>query len=391
MLKWFKLVYIFCKMMPTIHHVLGVWTQCQCQLRQILLACVGVNASHEGLYKYQIEAVGSGAILGHCAKKELSKWLKTHQLFLGHGGAEITNVADIPSNFQQPIVACKRVFQGTVVRKIHHGPFGIVWHPSGTMFAYDTCNYTTVCLKKIDGSIVRTIITNDEEPALVWSPEGDILAGIMDAGHVVFWDQHGECIETLAIEGGGTCECGAWSPDGKHFAVGTSRGMVAIWTKDGNLIQSWPTDASFINQIAWNPNGKRFAVAHGAYITLWACNGKHINTFMIRGDVEWVDNLAWSPDGSMLLSAEDTLICTRDCDGNLLQSLDVQYNYICVAWHPQGQIFANSAQNTIQIRKRDGTLLWSSQPQPANVHCILWSPDGSTLISCSGTWSTLWN
>ena len=383
--------------MSTLRRVLSVWTHCPPQLCQILLACVGVNTTYTVPNAYQIEAVGSGAILGHCAKKELSKWLKTHQLFLGHGGVEITDVADIPSNFQQPIVACKRVFQGTIVQKINCGSlFGVTWHPNGTMFAYDTLE-NTIRFQKTDGSIVRTIDIYDEILGLTWNPEGDILAGIMDDGYVVFWDQYGDCIERLAIEGCGTCECGAWSPDGKYFAVGTSHGSVAIgsvaiWTKDGNLIRLWDTDESSIDIIAWDPNGKRLACGSESCIDIWTFDGDFIRSMRFPCTNSLSPScfdLAWSPDGSILLGIQNAILYMWDRNGNLLQRWHT-HNYRCVAWHPQGQIFANSVQNTIQIRKRDGTLLWSSQQQQGRIYDILWSPDGSTLLSGTISDVTLW-
>jgi WD40 repeat protein len=198
--------------MSQLAHLLSHWTQCLPQTHMCLIQCVYKHISNLTPPTYRVESAGSGTILSHCTKHELQTWLKTHKLFLGHGGARITNIAHIPSLFKGPIVAVKKVFQGKLHKTLKTQSKEITcvdWHPSGIFFAGG-----------IHDRLLTLEIENDNAIKM-WTKDGDLLQTL-----------RGHTKGVLSV---------AWSPDGQTY---TNVQLMAIYGRfflNSELVKHCPS------------------------------------------------------------------------------------------------------------------------------------------------------
>lgn len=258
-----------------------------------------------------------------------------------------------------------------------------------------------------------------EHPGRGWrvafSPDGKLIASMAASGFLYLWDaKTGKLLQTIIQKPKyrGTW-CMAFSPDGRIIATGGSR----VITKDG------PARKGIVNNISITMHG---GITDGI-VSLWDTQtGEHIRT--LTGHAEKVNSVAFSPDG-ITIAAGDSLTLTADSQGKnptvhlwdartgkLLRTLKGhRYHIQSVAFSPDGKLIASGGDHSPirlwdvntgqQIRTfgwdetttRNNTEVGSARPlylhdgRPFSVDSIAFSPDGSTLVSCSIQSVFLWD
>ena len=370
--------------MSQLAYLLGEWTCCPHQTRELLATCVygrkQVVVLKSTTKKYRVEACGSGIVLGWLTKPELQQRLKTHQLFLGHNGRKITNVDEILPTFQGPIVVSKIVFRGKLHKQItaygDHSPWPahVVWSPDGQTLA-SRSHSKDVKLWSKEGKLL-TILKGHTNcvDCIVWSSDGQTLTS-MSHDTIKSWRKDGKLLQTVkrhAVEASSV----AWSPNGQTLASGSYDGTIAFWSKDGKLLQTvkmhavaassvvWSPDRELLNtlggyavaaSIAWSPDGQTLVSgSNDGTINLWSKDGECVKT--LEGHRNWVRSVAWSPDGQTLASgSNDGTIKLWSKDGEPINTLEGHTNLVsCVAWHPDGQTLASGSNSTIKLWSKDG-------------------------------------
>ncbi len=242
---------------------------------------------------------------------------------------------------------------------------------------------------------------------VAFSPDGKLLASANATGTLYLWDAKTEKL-LRTIEDGpeySSFGCLAFSPDGRIIATGGSR----VITKDGPARKGTVNNVS-ITMDGWITDG---------IVRLWDTQtGEHIRT--LTGQARRVNSVAFSPDG-IIIAAGDSLTLTADSrgrnptvhlwdarTGKLLQTLKGhRYDIRSVAFSPDGKLLAsggdsapirlwdvNTGQQTRTLG-RDSTRnlkdLDQERPPRDGVDSIAFSPDGSTLVSCSILSVLLWD
>jgi WD40 repeat protein len=272
-----------------------------------------------------------------------------------------------------------------------------------------------------DGAQVTGIIPGTKNTyAVAISSDGKTIAA-KAGGIVSLWNATtGAELQTLNSDSGEWSGL-AFSPDGKTLVAGTADGLVE-WSTDTWKRLSVKSCLSEPLRILFSPNGKTMAVAgdDGGLGVVRICDpatGNQIRSF----DLPEVHGLAFSPDGKIIAGVATSSMTVELWDatsGKKLASLAGHTSEVnAVRFSPDGKILASAG--------GDGVRLWgvpsgpvptsagagatpvavASVPQSAtaitpanaarvkqagiwdkaNVEFALYTPDGKTLLSFSGT------
>jgi WD40 repeat protein len=230
---------------------------------------------------------------------------------------------------------------------------------------------------------------------LVWSSEGNQIAGADENGYIHIWDiLTGQALLEFQAHQGAIYSV-SWSPDSSRLAsTSPYDGLVRIWdTTNGNLIAELtgdrnPSDAALV---AWNPNGTIIvsitANTDGGFpLRFWSAQDDRYQPLSMSASVAAFD-IAWNSDGSILAVADYRAVYIfDDFSGNTLEPRSVIPFRFAIAWSPDGtKLAAANLDSTVQVLRVDngemlsslGTATSETQQRAASV---AWDTDGVRLI-----------
>ena len=178
---------------------------------------------------FKLECAGSGKPMGRVDQLDESLF-KKYRVFLGHGGKEIENVSQVPTNFKQPLVLWKKQFEGILVKTLegHRGfVYSLAWHPSQNILASGSDEEIKFWTK--EGKLIKTLEGHqDSVYSLAWHPNGQMLASGSEDKTIKFWNLDGTLIKTLEGHRSDVWSL-AWHPSGDILASGSSNGKIKLW------------------------------------------------------------------------------------------------------------------------------------------------------------------
>jgi WD40 repeat protein len=241
--------------------------------------------------------------------------------------------------------------------------------------------------------------------ALIYSPDGKILASAGDDHLIRFWDA--ETDRELRQLAGHESEvnCLAFSPDGKVLASGGADRTIRFWdVATGKELSRIDKHPGPVQVVAYAPDGKTLASGgddKGGNVCVWeTSNGKEVRRWKAYQD--WVAALAFSPDGKRLVSAgkvgvPDPKDAAADAyavaiwdpgTGKRLVACPSQVKAAwAVAFSPDGKFLATAGWD----KEYDSTLALRDPATGKEVHrventvlrieprCIVFTPDGKTI------------
>jgi WD40 repeat protein len=261
---------------------------------------------------------------------------------------------------------------------------------------------------------VRDAATGEEVLAVAWpgdtlslaaSPDGRLLAGGADNGHVRFWcltpgPQYGRVVQLLRGHDGPVTAV-AFSPDGRRLASGGSDRMIKIW--DAALppkgleapvereLWALKGHTAGVVGLAYSPDGRRLASAdRGGKLRAWDAN---LNPeFLALKGHKLPLAMAFSANGEQFLTAgsEQTLKVWDVPTGRVLRSVPIRDKISGNgAFSPDGRLFASAALGpplTFPVKVWDTTTGAELQELRGHTHflySVTFSPDGRRLATAS--------
>ena len=191
--------------------------------------------------------------------------------------------------------------------------------------------------------------------ALVFSPDGSVLAGADMGGTVRLWNvatsQQAALLHTFEL---GWAHSLAFNLDGSLLAAGSIEGLY-VWDMTTGQPVITPTEE--VNPgaggVAFSPDSTRLVAGKGVGIDIWdVATWEKVMT--LEGHEAVIESIAFSPDGSVIASgSQDHTVRLWDAaTGELLVVLDNHTDRVnAVIFSPGGAVLATSS--------RDGTVrLW---------------------------------
>ena len=189
----------------------------------------------------------------------------------------------------------------------------VVYSPDGTMIAGLIDQNTVHLWDAATGKQITTFEGHtDYIYSVAFSPDGATIASASKDKTVRLWDvATGNHITTLIGHTGAVCSV-AFSPDGTTIATGAwySQNTFRLWDAATGQPKMLPAGQSnIVLSIAYSPDGNTIATGNGNQVHLWdATTGTRKST--LTGHKDRVESVVFSPDG--------TTIATISMDGTMI-------------------------------------------------------------------------
>ena len=337
-------------------------------------------------------------------KFRLFTLLSLLMLFLSNGYAQEYRTWNLPEG------ARMRIGKGEIN--------GLAFSLDGNELA--VASSTGIWMYSVDTGDELALLTGHtaEVRMLVFSPDGKILASTGDDSTTRLWNtESGQQLAVLSA-GRGSHSLIAFSPDGTTIVTGNRNGTIQTWdVAIGDRLAMLTGHTGSIVALAFSADGKILASASESQdttIRLWDMSSeKHLST-LSGGHEQPVRLLAFSADGKILASAsesQDTTIQLWEVSSkkNLFTLTGHEQRVSVLTSSPDGKILASAGMDgTVRLWNPDtgkqvhalvqlgltytDQQLLTAARRTAWIDKLVFSPDGSTLVSCDrhGT-VQMWN
>lgn len=207
------------------------------------------------------------------------------------------------------VLLCCLVFTGNAQQNIPLPGANLVVFHTGTTLLAATYNNGIAIIASTDGSIVKTLKSNDSITVLAWSSDGNsLLFGCKD-GSVRLWNMAEAKAQTFTPAKSAITAL-EWSPDGTQFVVGTATGLLEQRDgQKGKTIRTLKGHTAAIADLIWTKDELRAVDVQGT-VTHWkSTTGTSLSGFRLPKPII---SATWSPNGAFLLSVDTTSAIIRD-------------------------------------------------------------------------------
>jgi WD40 repeat protein len=224
--------------------------------------------------------------------------------------------------------------------------------------------------------------------AIVFSPDGTLIASGTASGAVQVWDASN--LNNISMIKGhhGQVMCIAFSPDGSQMASGSAEGTLRIRPAAYSEEQLAPIPGhdGCVFQVVFSSDGSRLVSGSlDSTVRIWdGLTCEELAVLTGHGNVVWT--VDYSPDGSRVISGSD------DCTVRVWNALDFQETTV-LKGHQDSVRFVTFAPDSTMIAScsDDHTVrLWSLSAELARLEghrdwvlSVTFSPNGTRLVSVS--------
>lgn len=238
-------------------------------------------------------------------------------------------------------------------------------------------------LHTLDGGLHAVVFTPDSKTLAVSSDKDVVLFDVKTAKRGQTFTGHESEVTVLAF-----------SKDGTTLLSGDSDGQVRFWqVSGGKHLRTIVSPGHTVDALAMSPDGKHVAIAvRDRPLTLWeVATGKKL--YEVE-DARHCDCIVFSPDGKLAAAAGRTeAILFETKSGKKLHTFGDDFAVGTVAFSPDGKtILLETTGDTLTLRDtKTGKEIWTSVSPRAQIHQLLFRPDGKTIITGGDSHIEFWD
>ena len=291
----------------------------------------------------------------------------------------------------------------------------------------------------LDGEIIQKFKGHDKDiNSVAFSPDGKQVLTSSKDSTAILWDLDGNILQTYRGHKG-KVKYAEFSPDGKRILTSSDDNTAMLWSLDGKMLQAFVGHPDQVNMAVFSPDGKFVLTgSHDLTAKLWDLQGTILRTYEGRHSaIPTRITVAFSPNGKLILTgSKDGSAKLWTLDGRELQTFAGHAEGICsvafssadggkqlltghvsgtakwwnlpdreirslqehtdwvtsLAFSPSADeqlILTGSKDYTAKLWDRHGKAIFTFVP-PDAVSAVAFSPDGSQLLTGSGTEAMLW-
>jgi len=266
------------------------------------------------------------------------------------------------------------------------------WSPDGGLIAA-VVEDRVLALNSSTGEVVWSL--NVEGPlGADWCPSG--LLGVLTGDSVLIVGEGGREGARVGLRAGGDEGMLAWSPDCQTLAAGVSRlvrggrrATLTMISAQGRLITTLDLEEA-ISSMRWSGDGELLAVGlENGRLSVFSRDGVQAWTARAGLALEYGDALlsvAWSPDSSRLVAglASSVIVCYGSEGRESWRSPPGDAPVSSLDWSPHG--IAAAYGERVVLLNESGAEVWSTPSYGRPVEEVRWSPRGDRLAILSHRW-----
>lgn len=239
------------------------------------------------------------------------------------------------------------------------------WHPEKHFLAVADSGPQT---RLINVDTDQTTYLKGESPnpsrAVVWNPEGTLVANADYEGVITIWDIDGTLVRHIPKESSKGYVAIDWHPSGNEIIALSE--FIMVYNLDGTLLKKIPhrEEKVLMLCVEWHPSGDFLVIGdygdndfgYPPLLQFWDREFNQIKT--IRQSKGEYRNMDWTSDGMLLATASDALrIWSRG--GELIAEGPSSDDYLWgVGWSPDGKsLVTSSTLGKIQIWNKDARMV----------------------------------